>query len=350
MRITSTLLFSFTISALPAQITIGPADMPSEGDSLHFRTTQSMDIDLATTGAGVTWDMSALVPMDDGVNVAVSVGSTPILYQFYFNNGILYPDHQASFAMEGASFDFQLLTIEDVFDYFKNDASGYRNVGFGAMVNGIPTSVRRQPVDVIHEFPMQFGDTDSSFSAWNVEVPGTFFFDQQQWRHNEVDGWGTLILPADTFEVLRVRSVLNRHDSIHVDQFGIGFGFDEPETVEYKWLANGMGRPVLSVTTVADIPTLIEFHYDEDEIITSVPSRSDRELIIHPNPAQNSIGFQLEGVNSIQITDIAGRIWPIEPQRAADRWIVPVEALPNGTYTMRIEGDRTSHGRFIVVR
>src|SRR5690606_30528338 len=191
--------------------------------------------------------------------------------------------------------------------YFKNDASGYRNVGFGAMVNGLPASVRRIPVDRIHVFPLQFGDADSSFSAWETTVPGMFSFFQEQWRYNEVDGWGTLILPADTFEVLRVRSVLARHDSIFVDQFGMGFGFDEPGTIEYRWIAAGMDRPVLMITSIAGTPTLIEY-FQEADISTSIEEAHENPITIWPNPVNSTLNFDARAQEgSFSIHDAQGR-------------------------------------------
>lgn len=347
------LLGSFLLLSIAgAQITIGQGDMPSEGDTLHFSTAQQPDIDVATTGGNITWNYSTLVPIDQGSNIAVSVGVTPFLYQFYFNNPILYPDHDASFAMEGADFSFQTFTVEEVYDYFKKDATGYRNVGFGAMVNGLPSSVRKTPVDRIYEFPMEYGDTDSSFSSWEIEIPGTFFLRQEQWRHNEVDGWGTLILPTDTFQVLRVRSELNRHDSIYIDQFGTGFGIDEPIAIEHKWIAPGMGRPVLQITTVAGVPTAIEFHHDA-QVPTSIANIGREQLLLHPNPASDRVNWNLPVGSSgdLIIRDLNGRI--IRNSRimpGTDRNF-SVSEIPNGIYSIEfIEGPRIRHGRLVIAR
>ncbi len=351
MRSIHAILLSFAAQIASAQIVIGPADMPSEGDTLRFSTAQQPDADVATTGAGITWDFSTLVPLAEGENVAVSVGITPFLYQFYFNNPILYPEHDASFAMEGPEFDLQVLTIEETFEYFKKDASGYRNVGFGGMLNGLPTSVRRQPVDWIYRFPMEFGNVDSSFSTWEVEIPGTFYFEQEQWRHNEVDGWGTLMLPADTFEVLRVRSVLNRHDSTYVEQFGTGFAFDEPETVEYKWLATGMGRPVLSIITVGGVPSVIEFHYDPDGITTGIAGLDRNSTGLFPNPATENITVIVpEGSSGrIHVRDINGRIVFSAIATPGSQIEMQIDQLANGTYTIGSQGgDRPWRQRFVV--
>lgn len=344
----SIVLLSPFLIGLPAfaQITIGPADMPSAGDTMAFHTATSIGLDPEITGTNHTWNASDLLPMGDEEQIAVPVNATPLLYQFYFNNPILYPDHNADFAIAGTDLDVQLLSITDTYDYFKNDASGYRNVGFGAMVNGLPASVRRIPVDRIHVFPLQFGDVDSSFSAWETTVPGMFSFFQEQWRYNEVDGWGTLILPADTFEVLRVRSVLARHDSIFVDQFGMGFGFDEPGTIEYRWIAAGMDRPVLMITSIAGTPTLIEY-FQEADISTSIEEAHENAIMIWPNPVHSTLNFNghlHEG--NFSIHDAQGRL--LIEGRTAGKGSIDVSALPPGIYSVAIENSRPL--RFVVAR
>lgn len=293
-----------------AQITIGESDMPSAGDTIRLRTGEGSVITYEQTGPDQVWDFRNLVPQTEVADTAVTVGSTPFLYQFFFNNGFLYPAYVADYAVKGVSFGFQQLSLQDVYDYFRADPDGFRNVGFGANVNGLPTSVRRQPVDLIHHFPMNYGDEDSSTSAFNVSVPTLLYFGQDQMRHNYVDGWGTLYLPADTFEVLRVRSVLTRTDTVYVDQFGIGFRLPEPQTVEYKWITAGMDLPVLQVTTLAGVVTTTRFHYSMEDIITSVdPGDGTKRLEVYPNPATDRAMVLLPrdvGGNVI-IRDASGR-------------------------------------------
>ena len=308
-----TLLLSSTallISGLQAQITIGPADMPVAGDTVRYRTTSAQGIDPAPAGAGMIWDMGFLTPDLERADTVVTVSSTPFIYQFFFNNGILYPDHHANFALRGLGFNFQVLTVSDVYDYFKNDGTGFRNVGFGANVNGVPTSVRRLPVDRIHSFPMNFGDMDTSYSTFAVSIPNTFSFTQRQWRFNEVDGYGTLYLPADTFEVLRVKSVLQRTDSAYIVQFGQGFNFPEPESIEYKWIAQGMDEPVLVVTTVGGQATTARFYYQPEDITTAVqPHLIPGTLDVFPNPATDNVVIRVPNDmdGTITLLDAEGR-------------------------------------------
>lgn len=333
--------------ALRAQITIGPSDMPDAGDTVRYFSTVAAGLDPAPTEAGYIWDFSMLTPDQEAADTCVTVASSPLLYQFYFNNPFLYPEHQASYAVRGQGFSFQVLTVTNVFEYFKKDAAGFRNVGFGANVNSAPSSVRRTPVDWVHRFPMAYGDMDTSYSEFELTIPALFSFTQRQWRYNEVDGWGTLYLPADTFEVLRVKSVLQRNDSGYVEQFGQGFAFDEPETVEYKWIAQGMDEPVLVITTVSGQPTAARFHYSPEEIVTGLASPAHEALQVFPNPAEGEVTVLAPSARggTVEVLDALGRtVRPLERVQPGARLTFATGGLAPGTYAVRFVsgGERTS--------
>lgn len=340
----------FTATGLSAQITIGEADMPNANDTLRYRTTVATGVDVAFTGAGVTWDMRALLPQLEAADTTVAVSATPFLYQLFFNNAFLYPQNRADYGVKGTDFDLMAFSMSQVYDYFRADGNGFFNVGFGANVNGLPTSVRRQPTDRILPFPLDFGSTDVSNSAFEVTVPSVLFFGQDQLRTTEVDGWGTLILPADTFEVLRVRSVLQRTDTIFVNQFNMGFRIPEPETIEYKWIALGMGKPVLEVTSVGGVATTAEFYYEPEEIITAVEQDAARPLQVYPNPANRELRVAVEGKSLLRMRDATGRV-VLEHRTSGVVERLDVSGLAEGTYVLECLGaERTVKTTVMVVR
>lgn len=353
MRSTIAPIVLLLTTSLTAQITIGPADMPSAGDTVHYRTTSANGLDATGTEAGYIWDFSMLTPDAEGADTCVTVASTPLLYQLFFNNGISYPQHQASYAQRGRSFGFQALTVNNVYDYFKKDGNGFRNVGFGANVNGLPASVRRTPVDFIHRFPMNFGDMDTCDSEFTLTVPTVLSFTQWQTRYNEVDGWGTLYLPTDTFEVLRVKSTLVRRDSAYVDQFGLGFAFSEPQTIEYKWIAQEMDAPVLLITVVSGQPTTARFHYPPSATGIAPEQAGDASFAAYPNPAREQVSFSIPaGGGLFTLHDAEGRM--VYTQRAAPGsplLHVGIADLAQGTYTATLTGTaRTWTSRVVVQR
>ncbi|MEO8068667.1 MAG: T9SS type A sorting domain-containing protein [Flavobacteriales bacterium] len=336
---TITLAVGFTFfGSASAQITIDQSDMPSAGDLSVRWTSVLATFDDADTGPNHVWDFGTLTAQLETADTAVAVFSTPILYQFFFNNPFLYPDHDADYAVRGQDFDFQALQLTDVYEYFKRDADGFDNVGFGSNINGLPASIQRLPVDHVYEFPLDFNNTSSSFSTWQVEVPGLLFFRQEQQRDNTVDGWGTLYLPTDTFQVLRVMSVLNRNDSVFVDQFGFGFTIPEPETIEYKWLAEGMDLPVLQVNTVGGQPTTVRFWYDAlslgvpEAVATPTPT-------VFPNPANDLVHVRLPHTNGgqLDLCDATGRVVrSVGVPHGAAIATIDVEGLATGLYDLRL--------------
>lgn len=336
----------------PAQIVIGPGDMPAAGDTVRLWTTQAVGIDPAPTEAGYIWDFSMLSPDMEVADTCVTVASTPLLYQFYFNNGFLYPEHQANYAVRGQDFSFQVLTVSDVYEYFKKDAQGFRNVGFGANVNGVPTSTRRLPPDWIHRFPLEYGDMDTSYSEFTLTVPTLFSFTQQQTRYNEVDGWGTLYLPADTFEVLRVKSTLDRVDSAYIEQFGQGLTFPEPQAIEYKWIAAGMDLPVLQINMTGGQATTARFHYSPDDITTGVGETRARQLRVWPNPAEGLawISLPIGSWKELIILDAGGRQVLSTRIGGSGARTIALQTLESGVYSIIAQGEAGRQSARLVVQ
>ena len=333
---------------LAAQITITDADMPSAGDTLRYQNSTFPDFDGTATGPAYEWHFESLPINGEGADTAVTVASTPLLYQFFFNNPFIYPDYNADYALRGQSIDFQAVTIADVYDYYKKDEDGLRNVGFGATVNDLPSSIQRDPIDVVHRFPMAVGNTDSSASAFSISIPTLGTYGQNQLRHNEVDGWGTLYLPADTFDVLRVKSVLQRTDTIYVEQFGFGLSFPEPETIEYKWLALGKDQPVLQVNTLADVPTIVRFGYDPEEISTGIVGMHGNGPALFPNPASERVRIATSGARAMEILDAQGRVVrAIAVAANASEYVLDVTTMTPGVYAVRRVGE-TGAARLVV--
>lgn len=325
--------------ALRAQITIGADDMPSAGDTMRYRTTTIANFDGSDTGPGHVWDFHDIAIQAEGADTAVSVGSTPFLYQIFFNNPILFPDTRATYALRGQSFNVQAISLQDVYDYYKVDGDGFRNVGFGATINAVPASVQRQPVDWIYRFPLDHGNVDSSYSTYTFNVPTLFTYGQQQMRRNEVDGWGTLYLPADTFQVLRVVSHLERVDTLYIEQFGFGFTLPEPETIEYKWIALGMDQPVLQVTTVGGIPLVQRFYYQPEDFstgIATVPTATAPDA--WPNPANGVLHVRAQGTAPLELVDAGGRVVRTIAANGQRERTMDVSGLSPGAYVLRTQG------------
>lgn len=293
----------FLSSSVMAQITITSSDMPNVNDAfIYSNTIDAQGNDPTLTGANYVWDYSALTYTTQSSDTFVSVSSTPTAYQFYFNNPVLYPTWEASYAVKGFNIGVPQVPITDVFNYYSNGNSGsdYSHVGFGANINGIPSSTRNNPIDVEYAFPMNFGDTHQSFSKYEIGVPSFGTYGQSLERTDTVDGWGTLTTPYGTFNCLRVKSILNKTDTTYLDALGFGTNIPRPEEIEYKWLANGKGTPVLKIVTNLGAITNIQYQ-DSARVIGIEEQNQVAEISIFPNPTSSIVSIQFIAKNTNEV-------------------------------------------------
>ena len=258
------LLFSSMFSI--AQITIDRNDMPNENDTIRISTSLTANgIDYTLTGEDYTWDFSSLISINQRVDTFCSVLSTPFIYQLVF----LYP-FVSTIASPRGGFDLiPNLQVSDYYQYYKESNSSFKDVGFGVTFNEIPIPIKYDEADVLYNFPMQFGNTNTSNSGFEINIPSLIYLSIEKQRTNFVDGWGTLITPYGSFEVLRLKSEIVEHDSIYIDSLGFGFPIDRTY-IEYKWLGKEQGLPLLSITQEGLLTTV--------EYIDSINSGSQGEI------------------------------------------------------------------------
>lgn len=303
-------LFFFQISK--AQITITDLDMPVVNDVITYSLTNDIQgQDPTLTGTNYTWDYSFLQSTSQRSDTFVAVTSTPLAYQFYFNNGILYSSWKASYALKGIDIGIPQVPITDVYNFYKNSSSEYSNVGFGSNINGVPSSTRNIPVDVEYVFPMNYSDTNVSSSEFGVSVPTFGFYGQSLLRTDTVDGWGTLTTPYGTFNCLRVKSILSKIDTTYIDFVGFGTTVARPEEIEYKWLATGMSTPVLKIVTTGGNITNIEYQ-DSLSTVGVADLKQINSINFFPNPAKDYLSITFNSLKTssinIEIKDINGKI------------------------------------------
>ncbi len=345
-------LFITLTMALPAgaQITITDTDMPSTG-TLYIRDNGGNTgiIDLSVTGVSQTWDYSQLTALTTDTIEYQTVGSTPLLYQFFFNNSILYPSWKADLALPGpdlTAIPNSPVTITDVINYFKITSTAYYQVGFGATINGVQASQRYDPRDKLLKLPNTFNLADSNEFSWLFEIPGIASYGQYKTRTNETDGWGTLQLPNASFNTLRVKSTITGIDTFYVVQFGFGLAIPSTQ-YEYRWYANGEGEPVLTVNAVdlqgTQTVTSVSYKHVDPTGITITPGPFE-PFTAGPNPVNDLLTILYPAAGQPQLTislyDASGRI-VLEQDRetaggAAGSLSVDLHFLPHGLYALKI--------------
>lgn len=297
-------IFSFQLSK--AQVQITSADLPDAGDVLiQVNAALTTEIDLEATGANYNWDFNDfLTPLNSANTDCIDISSTPLTYQLFFNNPF-DPEHDSDYAIGQEQVNLGTVTAEDAYIYFQNRSDRFAQTGLAATLNGIPVGAQANPVDVIYELPIDFGDQSTSFSAIELEVPTLGAYFGEQTRTNSVDGYGTLSIYGETFDVVRVRSEITAVDSAYIELIGTGFNIERPLTVEYKWLSPLHKVPVLQITTQAGIVSGVQ----TIDLLASIEENELSKWTVFPNPANDLLQFagNFTSNTTIKVVDSMGR-------------------------------------------
>ena len=297
-----------------SQISIQSAHLPNAGDTLITRNANFLsDFDPETTGENYVWDVSfdLLQPMNLNAGIAcVDVDDTPIAYQFMFNNPF-DPDHNSDFAYGVDQAAVGGISFEDAYQYFKNSGNVYSMTGMGASINGVPLAAQMNDPDVIYNLPLTYTTSGSSNSEMQFDIPTIGFYGLSQTREYVCDGWGTLNIWDLTFEVVRVRSVVNATDSVYTELFGggIGFSFPRPETITYEWISTSYNVPVLKVVSTGGFVTQVQTAdiYNDPNGVVELSTTS---LEIFPNPAADVCRISgLKQQAHLSIFDSTGKLF-----------------------------------------
>lgn len=281
----------FRVIGLNAQITIDQNDMPSPGDTVRISTALNLEgYNFEETGEDHTWDYSGLLPVAQSVDTFKSVTETPVFYWPFF----LFSANLASPLL--GDFPIPGIPLTDVYSFYNNESSGFYDEGFAATLYGIPLPFKYNDPDRFYAFPMNYGDVDSSVSGFQYGLTDLGYIMVEKKRVNSVDGWGTLITPYGTFEVLRQKSVVDEYDSLYLDSLNAGVPVNR-HYIEYKWMAVNGKIPVLKVTD-SFLNFVVEFVDSARVIFTAVDESrfvSD-DFKVYPNPVRNvfTLSFQLK--------------------------------------------------------
>lgn len=325
-----------------SQISIINTDF-SSSSSTHVFSEVSIDqsLDFQSTGQNYNWDFTNLQYSKQDSISNVDVSSTPFLYQFYFNNFLLYPDYLASFAQDRIDFSDPLgiLSLSQNFNYFKLTSSSLSLVGFGTTISingspGIPTSVRYDTIDQIYPLPLNYGVSDSTSAFYLASIPSFGSYGQSIKREVDVDGWGSLITPFSNYDVLRVKTTLHQTDTFYVDTFQFGNSIERPTLEIYEWWAKNIGFPVMRVEYENNIITQAWY---ADHLHVGFNDFNDNEYFIFPNPTTNKLILDINSnhFKDFSLYDLTGHLVKIGKTNGE----ISVKDILPGFYLIVIEID-----------
>lgn len=341
---------------LHAQITITSSDMPVAGDSVRLSYALGTgNADHTLTGTNYLWDFSSLAPIaQERIDF-----NAPSAFPFAFMSDIAVTNYSPD-SLPGIG------TIPSEFtDYYKRSNSSYRQIGISfefSQLISFPIPVIFSAGDTVYRFPLNYGNIDSCDAAYGFAIPGLGYVGQDRHRVNTVDGWGTLITPLDTYNVVRVRSVVNAIDTISLDTTNqSGFTIVRPTEVQYKWLANGMMLPVLEVdcqiianaevvTNVAYQDTLIDGLFQVTIQETVDPSSP----LVYPNPASGQLNVSIPCTKSdaieIVLYNVQGQIISTDWKRSENVYYIDTENIASGFYLLKVVNGTSTSVHPVIIR
>jgi hypothetical protein len=300
------------------QITLTENDFPNAGDTVRFSTTTLTSNEPNATGQNYTWDYSTLIADSQFVREFTSIGFSPVQLSF----GLFAPtNYQASYFIPENALqlnqlgNFLPVTLSDARSYQRSLTDSITKVGFSIQVNGLDVAFPSDTIETKYKFPMSYGQNFNTVGYTVVDLnPATNIIIKQHRDVNSVvDGFGQLILPFGTFEVIRLKRDIVELDSIYQSFFGAPGWFVPPVTTsyEYEWIAQGKKDALLKIVTrdgggqqqiqsIEYQDAYIDFaSLQENEVLTN----------IYPNPSRDNLSINSQAIiDGIQIHELNGKI------------------------------------------
>ncbi len=343
---------------MQAQITITSADMPDANDSLYVSTTTGdnslIGQDPAVTGANYSWDFSGLIPIAQLSQKFDPPSKFPSIYSLLFNS------FNTSYGKDDpliTSFELPGFEVDAAYNFYKESTTSLNQIGVGYVVSATPLPFIYKHPDVLHRFPLNYLNTDSSDFDFGLPIPGYGYYGQNGHRHNLVDGWGELKTPLGTYTTLRVKSVVDITDTIYIESDSIGTVFKRPTKIEYKWLTTGSKIPALQIDAmeIANQMIYIAVYLDtlrKDVIHVGIAENRNDDLgfQLYPNPAneQLTLKYVLTERAFVKITlqDALGKqVMAIANENqvaGTHQQQINIAALPKGIYLLNINSGSSS--------
>lgn len=285
LLIASALCFSKANS----QITITQTDMPSANDTIRYSNAaiNSITFTPSQTGSNYNWNFSSLT--SNSQSVYQYKNSLNTSYFFYFINkiGLKTAD----------SIGISTIQLKNVYSFYTKNSTVFKTEGQGYSYNNIPLANSYVDDDEIYQFPLQYGDHDSStyYFDYNLSAYTTYIdYAQNGSRVNDVDGWGSITTPFATYSnVLRVKTTIYSHDTITVLGFPL---ITNRKTIEYKWLSKTEKIPVLEIsgTLIGQNYSINTIKYRNNVPIISSTRELDKEsfnISVFPNPCEDKLNI-----------------------------------------------------------
>lgn len=309
------IFISFLCNA-SAQDTLQSQDLPNNGDIFVLSTGSIFNtIEPSATGEDFVWNYSNLESSSQQIDSMIPTSATNPALSFFFIDNVLNTN-RANHASRGHNFNLGISEFTDVFNYYYNSASRYEQPGLGAIIDSILIPIFYTPHDIIYKLPIRYNNEDSVSYEFEIDLSSStigIYYHVNRKRHNKVDGWGTLITPFGTFDVLRIKTTLTEEDSLYISALNQGIKLPAVTSYEFKWMGTGFGLPLLQINTTAIDTQVTQIIYQDSIRLTNVSDFKQviSEPLIFPNPANEKIvikySIQKKSEVMIDLFSVEGR-------------------------------------------
>lgn len=360
------ILFCVIAQVANAQIVIDDSDFADANDTARMsEAVWNPFLDFAATDTNYTWDFSDLQWQNQYVDTFRPTLFLPPLYSFTFSNLPLNP-YRSNIAVKGDNMFTNTPLVSSLvtngYNFYYKTGSLYRQRGIGVSISGIATPAPMAHSDTLYRFPMNYGDTDSAHSDYKLDIPQLGTVAHSQFRINKVDGWGTLITPFGTFEVLRHVSEIHGSDSLYIDTLQFGIKLNNDIKREYKWIGKNQKEPLLQIFTQAGILG----QFQNFEFVTKVVYRDsvrflpteifdvvkgEIEFSVFPNPSNGQFFVSVpENLTNVVVTlsDINGQLM-MQRSVTSSTQTIDASALAKGIYVVTIQSTEGRAQKKLVV-
>lgn len=252
-KILTTLLLFFIFHFSMAQGTYTAANYANVGDSFFMTNATDFTTDYSVTGTNFNWNFATLTGNSQDHIQFRSPSQTG--FSFLTFPYIYIPGNTNLSSTNGTSNSINTpqlaISVSDTNDYFKKTTASLKQVASSYKIGytglTIPVTNTYSIADIVYQFPINYGNTNTSNAAFTTTIPTLFFQQHTTDRVNTVDGWGTITTPFGTFaNALRMTTDLVNNDSIALT--AIGLPRIIRTTRELKWFDSSKKYPVLVVT------------------------------------------------------------------------------------------------------
>jgi hypothetical protein len=341
-------LFLLTMVNVMGQITLEFTDY-HKFDNKYYRGFMLEDlnsVEISAAGAAQFWDYFLLSDQSNDTLSILKVDQTP--YAEYFP--------QAEIALTS---NFEKYYYESL------EPEGVKILGL-SIINPIDTSVTIIPYEfegIALPFPLNYEDSYSFNYAFNQYVspqdgiiPGS---DDSTWIRSrvnidiEVDAYGTLTVPAGTFDVLRLKQISEKTDSVFIFnelQEWEYFNIYNESSNTYLFYTKNIGASLLTITERENQVTSLSFL--KGFIIDQILNPEQRISKVYPVPAQERLSLEVLSAGPYRIYSMDNKLMDsgtlVNGQNTLD-----LSKFRNGVYFLQSSsyaGRSNQNVRFIVAR